>query len=221
MLVLGVGLAPAGAATHRPRSQAARSPERAATYTLTMPTREMVSLIRGQIFTDSGRFYPCRGNSACSAWGHDIALSNPQVAVDGPRLVFSVHLVGTYAINQFFAPGVAGDLVVSGVPIVRGNKVGLTQSTASATPTSDVAFRAFLEATHSQVEAMLDQSPGFDLAQYLAYAASDPAIPPPRLPNVQCVDASRIHLQSVATQPAAGAVDAVVLVDPPAPGGRC
>jgi len=65
---------------------------------------------------------------------------------------------------------------------------------------------------------MLDQSPGFDLGQYLAAAAADPRLPPPRLPNTSCVDASQVQVQSVATQPAAGAINAVVTV---ASGGRC
>jgi hypothetical protein len=190
------------------------------TYKLTMATHDLVELVRGQVFVDSGRFRPCRANPACSNWGSDIILTSPNITVDGPRLVFSVHLVGNYAMSQFFAATVTGDLIVSGVPVPRGNRVVLTQSAAAASATSDLAFRAFLEATHRRIETMLDQAPGFDLAQYLSYAASDPAIPPPRLPNVSCVDPSQIQLQTIATQPATSAVVAVVAVGPPPP-GKC
>lgn len=191
-----------------------------ATYTLVVPTRQLVNTLRGQLFTDSGRFYPCRTNPACSAWGHDIALSSPSLAIDGTRLVFSVHMLGTYALNQFFAATVAGDLILSGVPVARGNHVVLTQTVAAASESSDMAFRAFLQAMHPRIESMIEESPGFDLPQYLAYAASDPGMPPPRLPNVSCVDASQIQVQSVATIPTSSALTATVLVGPPPP-GKC
>jgi len=184
----------------------------AAVYTVAVPTAELVQLMRAQVFTDSGRFYPCRANPSCAAWGHDIALSQPEVSVDGPRVVFSVHLLGSYAINQFFTPTVAGDLIISGVPVVRNNKVVLSEAEASAGPSSDVTFRAFLEATHGRIESMLEQSSGFDLAGYLAYSASDPDAPPPRLPNVRCVDPQQIQVQSVATQPQISTINAVVNV---------
>ncbi len=80
-------------------------------YTLTMPTAQMVVVLRTELFVDSGRLYPCRGNPACSSWGHDLALSAPGVKIDGPRLVFTVHVAGSYAINAMFAPSIAGDLV--------------------------------------------------------------------------------------------------------------
>ena len=195
-------------------------PAAPATYTLTVATRELVSTLRGQVFTDSGRFYPCRTNPSCSSWGQDIALSSPNLSVSGPRIVFSVHLVGTYAMSQFFAATVAGDLIISGVPTARGNHVVMTQTAAAASETSDMAFRAFLEATHTRVESMIEQSPGFDLAQYLAYAASDARLPPPRLPNVNCLDPSQIEVQSVSTMPASSAVTATVSVSPPPP-GKC
>ena len=86
----------------------------APTYTLIVPTRDLVDLLRGQLFTDSGRFYPCRTNPQCSAWGQDIAVSSPDISIDGQRLVFSVHPAGSYAMAQFFTPTVAGDLVILG-----------------------------------------------------------------------------------------------------------
>ena len=61
-------------------------------YTVAMPTSQLLEIVRGQVFTDSGRFFPCRVNPACATWGKDIAVSNPQIAINGPRLVFSVHL---------------------------------------------------------------------------------------------------------------------------------
>jgi hypothetical protein len=189
-------------------------------YTLTVPTRELVSTLQDQVFIDSGRFFPCRTNPSCSSWGHDIALSSPRLSIDGQRLVFSVRLVGTYAMSQFFAATVAGDLIISGVPAVRGNHVALAETAVAASDASDATFRAFLEVMHTRIESMIDQSPGFDLAQYLAYAASDPRLPPPRLPNVNCVDPSQIKLQSVSTMPAASALTATVLVGPPPP-GKC
>ena len=193
---------------------------RAAAYTLTVPTRDLVDLLRGQLFTDSGRFYPCRTNPQCSAWGHDIAVSSPSISIDGPRLVFSVHLVGSYAMAQFFTPTIAGDLVISGVPTVRTNRVVLTQSAVSTTQSSDMTFRTFLEAVHPRIESMINQAPGFDLAQYLSYSAADPDLPPPRLPHTPCVDPSQIQVQSVSTQPAASAITAIVSVSP-APPGKC
>lgn len=191
-----------------------------ATYTLSVPTQELVDLLRGQLFIDSGRFYPCRTNPSCSAWGQDIALSAPSLSVEGARLVFSVHLVGTYSMSQFFAATIGGDLIVSGVPTARGTHVVLTQTNVSAGPASDMTFRTFLQAMHAQIESMIERSPGFDLAQYLSYSAADPDLPPPRLPNVRCVDPSQIQVQSVATVPASSAVSAVVSVGPPPP-GKC
>jgi hypothetical protein len=225
-VISGENHAPAPSARRRPAEPIARDAGghlragRGPAYTLTVPTRDLVDLLRGQLFADSGRFYPCRTNPQCSAWGRDIAVSSPNISIDGPRLVFSVHLVGSYAMAQFFTPTVAGDLVISGVPTVRTNRVVLTQSAVSTTQSSDMTFRTFLEAVHPRIESMIDQAPGFDLAQYLSYSAADPDLPPPRLPHTPCVDPSQIQVQSVSTQPATSAITAIVAVSP-APPGKC
>lgn len=189
-------------------------------YTVTMPTAQMVSLLKTQLFVDSGRLYPCRGNPACSAWGQNLALSAPTVQIDGPRLVFSVHVSGTYAINSMIAPSIAGDLVVSAVPVARDGLIHTTQSNVQAGPTSDITFQAFVQTVHGQLEQMLNEKGALDLAQYLAMSARDPKLPPPRLPGVTCVDRSQIHLQSIATEPASSSVTAMVLVSPPPPGSH-
>lgn len=194
---------------------ASAHPVRAGTYPLTVTTAQMIAVIRDQLFTDSGRFYPCRVNTACQSWGHDVALSAPNITVDGSRVVFSVHMTGTYALNQFVVPRVAGDLIVSGVPVLHGNNVGLTQSDAQAGGASDMTFRAFVEATRSKIQSTIDGSPGFNLADYLVSSTADPQLPPPRLPGPGCVKASQIQVKSIATQPNPAAVGAVVVVAPP------
>jgi hypothetical protein len=198
-------------------AQAAPDPR---SYTLAMPTAQMVSVLRAELFVDSGRMYPCRGNPACSSWGHDLALSAPGVKVDGPRLVFSVHVAGSYAINAMFAPSIAGDLIVSAVPVARDGLIHVTQSAVQAAPTSDIVFQGFVQTVHGQIEQMLNDKGTLDLAQYLAMSAKDPKLPPPRLPGVSCVEPSQIQVQSVATDPAASAVKAMVTVSPPAAGSR-
>ncbi len=168
-------------------------------YQLSVPTDTLVAVLREELFTDSGRFYPCRVNTACTSWGNDVVVSAPKIAVDGPRIVFSVHMTGTYTMNQFFAPKVAGDLIVSGVPVLHANKVGLSQTSAAAGSASDAAFRTFIELMRQRIESMIDESPGFDLAQYLASSTADPQLPPPRLPARGCVSASQIQLTSIGT----------------------
>jgi len=181
-------------------------------YTVAMTTSQLLEIVRGQVFTDSGRFFPCRANPSCSAWGQDIALSAPQIAINGERLVFSVHLTGSYTLNQFLSATVTGDLIVSGVPSVRANKVVLTQSSASASDASDVTFKTFLQAMHTRIESMIDQSAGFDLAQYLSMSASDSHLPPPRLPGIHCVQATDVGIQSVAANAPRSSVEAQVTV---------
>jgi hypothetical protein len=177
----------------------------------------MVSVLREELFTDSGRFYPCRINTACTSWGNDIVLSAPNVTVDGPRIVFSVHMTGTYSMNQFFTPRVSGDLIVSGVPVLHGSNVGLSQAAVAASTASDMAFRTFVEVERPRIESMIDQSPGFNLADYLVSSTANPQLPPPRLPTRGCVAASQISVTSVATQPTPPSVDAVVVVAPSSP----
>jgi hypothetical protein len=189
-------------------------------YTLAMPTAQMVSILKTELFVDSGRLYPCRGNPACSSWGHDLALSAPGVKVDGPRVVFTVHVSGSYAINAMFAPSIAGDLVVSSVPVARNGLIHMTQSAVQAAPTSDIVFQGFVQTVHGQVEQMLNDKGTLDLAQYLAMSAKDPKLPPPRLPGVSCVEPSQIQVQSVATDPPSSSVMAMVLVNAPAAGSR-
>ena len=189
-------------------------------YTLTMPTAQMVALLRTQLFVDSGRLYPCRGNPACSAWGQNLALSAPGVQVNGPRLVFSVHVSGTYALNAMIAPSIAGDLIVSAVPVARDGLIHVTQSNVQPGPTSDITFQAFVQTVHGQLEQLLNDKGTLDLAQYLAMSAKDPKLPPPRIPGVKCVDRSQIRVESIATDPASSAVTASVLVSPPPPGTR-
>jgi hypothetical protein len=187
-------------------------------YILTMPTAQMVSLLRTQLFVDSGRLYPCRGNPACASWGQNLALSAPSVQINGPRLVFSVHVSGTYALNAMIAPAIAGDLIVSAVPVARDGLIHVTQSNVQPGATSDITFQAFVQTVHGQLEQMLNDKGTLDLAQYLAMSAKDPRLPPPRLPGVKCVDRSQIHVQSIATDPASSAVTASVVVNPPPPG---
>jgi hypothetical protein len=189
-------------------------------YTLTMPTAQMVSVLRTELFVDSGRLYPCRGNPACSSWGHDLALSAPGVKVDGPRVVFTVHVAGSYAINAMFAPSIAGDLVVSTVPVARNGLIHITQANVQAAPTSDIVFQGFVQTVHGQLEGLLNDKGTLDLAQYLAMSAKDPRLPPPRLPGVSCVEPSQIQVQSIATDPGASAVTAMVTVSQAAGGGK-
>lgn len=183
-------------------------------YTVTAPTAQMVALMQSQVFTDAGKYYPCRNNPSCSSWGQSIVLSDPQMSINGARIVFSVHLVGTYGVNQYLAAGVAGDLIVSGVPVVSDNRIRLSQASVEAGK-ADFTFQAFVEATHARMEQMVSQQGGFDLAQYLSSSARDPRLPPPRLPGIRCVDASEIKLQTVATDPGASAISATVLAPPP------
>jgi hypothetical protein len=189
-------------------------------YTLAMPTAQMVSVLTTELFVDSGRLYPCRGNPACSSWGHDLALSAPGVKIDGPRLVFTVHVSGTYAINAMFAPSIAGDLVVSAVPVARDGLIHVTQSAVQAGPASDIVFQGFVQTVHGQIEQMLNDKGTLDLAQYLAMSAKNPKLPPPRLPGVSCVDPSQIQVQSVATDPPSSSVRAMVTVNAPAAGSH-
>lgn len=182
-------------------------------YTLAMPTAQMVSVLKAELFVDSGRFYPCRSNPACSSWGNDLALSAPGMKVDGPRVVFTVHVSGSYAINAMFAPSVAGDLVVSAVPVARNGLIHVTQSAVHAGPASDIVFQGFVQTVRGQVEQMLNDKGTLDLAQYLAMSAKDPKLPPPRLPGVSCVEPSQIQVQSVATDPPSSSITAIVQVN--------
>jgi hypothetical protein len=197
---------------------AASAPD-ARSYSLAVPTSELQELVMTQLFTDSGRFYPCRSIPSCASWGQNIALSAPSVQVDGTRLVFAVHVSGSYAINQMFAPTVAGNLIVSAVPVVRQGVIHLSLSSVRSGP-GDVTFQAFVEAVHTQVEQIINDKGAVDIAPYLAMSARDPSLPPPRIPGVTCVDRSQIHVQSVATDPAASAITTTVLVDPPPPGHK-
>jgi hypothetical protein len=189
-------------------------------YTLATPVADLIALVRAQVFTDAGRYYPCRGNPSCAAWGESIALSDPALSIDGTRLVFSVKMVGTYAVSPYFAPQVAGTLVVSGVPVVIDNRVRLSDAKVDAGP-SDVTFQAFVQATHVRMEKMVTESGGFDLAQYLASGSRDPRLPPPRLPGLHCVDSTEIHLQTVQADAGAAAITAVVVGPSATPRRAC
>lgn len=185
-------------------------------YTLTVPTADVLALVRQFAFTDSGRAYPCRDNPACSAWGQNLILTSPTLGVDGPRLTASMHVTGTYPINQFFEPQVAGDVVISAIPVVRNNVVYLTATHIEPGP-GDMTFRGFIGVVHTRMEQMLEERASFDLAQYLAAASRDPRFPPPRLPDVTNVDVTQIDVRSVATQVSPAAVVATVAVRPPPP----
>jgi hypothetical protein len=178
-------------------------------YTLATPVADLVTLVRAQVFTDGGRYYPCRGNPSCSAWGQNIALSDPALTIDGARLVFSVKMVGTYALSPYIAPQVTGTLIVSGVPVVSDNRVRLSAAKVDAGP-SDVTFQAFVQATHERMEKMVSESGGFDLAQYLASASRDPRLPPPRLPGLHCVDPTEMQVQNVQTDAGGATITAAV-----------
>lgn len=189
---------------------ASRAPETQA-YTLTVPTAELLALLKTQLFTDSGRFYPCRNNPSCASWGEDLALSSPSVRIDGPRLMFAVHVTGTYAFNQMLAPSVSGDLIVSAIPFVRSGLVHLMQSSVRAGE-GDLTFQAFVQGAHSQIESLLNEKSSLDLTQYLAMTSRDPRLPPPRIPGQTCLDPAQIHVISVTTDPPTSAMSAMVTV---------
>jgi hypothetical protein len=198
----------------------AGAPAAPGSYTLTTPVADLLALLRTQVFTDGGRFYPCRGNPSCSAWGENIALSNPALEIDGARIKFSVKMVGTYAINPYFSPQVAGTLIVSGVPVVQDNKVRLSEARVEAGP-SDVTFQAFVQATHAKAEQMVSQSGGFDLAQYLSNASRDPRLPPPRLPGLHCVDPTEIQVQTIQADQGTAALTTMVVAPASTPHRAC
>ena len=181
-------------------------------YTLTVTTAALLQTLRQVAFTDSGRAFPCRHNPACASWGDDLAASHPQLAVDGPRMVLSVHVAGTYAVNQFFAAQIAGDLTASAIPIIERGVVHFTASQVAAGPDGDVTFRAFVGALHIQLEEMVNQRATFDLATYLAAASRNPALPPPRIPDLACLDPAQIVVRQVGTQPSPAALVAAVTV---------
>jgi hypothetical protein len=112
-----------------------------------------------------------------------------------------------------FAPSIAGDLVVSTVPVARNGLIHITQANVQAAPTSDIVFQGFVQTVHGQLEGLLNDKGTLDLAQYLAMSAKDPRLPPPRLPGVSCVEPSQIQVQSIATDPGASAVTAMVTVN--------
>lgn len=198
----------------------AGGPTAPGSYTLTTPVADLLALLRTQVFTNGGRFYPCRGNPSCSAWGENIALSDPALSIDGDRLKFSVKMVGTYAINPYFAPQVTGTLIVSGVPVVQDNKVRLSDPRVEAGP-SDVSFQAFVQATHVKAEQMVSQSGGFDLAQYLSNASRDPRLPPPRLPGLHCVDPTEIQVQTIQADAGSAALTTTVTAPASTPHRAC
>jgi hypothetical protein len=189
-------------------------------YTVNTPVADLTALLKSQVFTNAGRYYPCRGNPSCSAWGENIALSDPSLTIEGPRLRFTVKMVGTYAINPYIAPQVTGVLIVSGVPVVQDNRIRLSEPKVEAGP-SDVTFQAFVEATHVKAEQMVSQSGGFDLAQYLSNASRDPRLPPPRLPGLHCVDPAEIQVQAIEADPAAAAIRATVVAPAATPHRAC
>ena len=117
------------------------------------------------------------------------------MTVDGPRVALSVHVSGTYPINQYFAPEIAGDLTVSAVPVVDQGLVHVTQAQVTASPNSDMTFRAFIGAFHANMEQLLNQRGVFDLASYLALASRNPNLPPPRIPGLTCLDVAQIAIQ--------------------------
>jgi hypothetical protein len=175
-------------------------------------TAALLQTLRQLAFTDSGRAFPCRHNPACASWGDDLAASHPRIAVEGPRVVLSIHVTGTYVVNQFLAPQVDGDLMASAIPVVDHGLVHLTASQVAAGPSGDVTFRAFVGAFHTQLEEMLNQRGTFDLANYLAAASRNPALPPPRIPDLACLDPAQIAVLQVGTQPTPAALVAAVTV---------
>jgi hypothetical protein len=181
-------------------------------YTLTVTTATLLQTVRQLAFTDSGRAYPCRHNPACSSWGDALAASRPGITVDGPRVVLSIHVTGTYVVNEFIAPQVDGDLTASAIPVVERGLVHLTASQVAAGPNGDVTFRAFVGAFHTQLEEMLNQRAAFDLASYLAAASRNPALPPPRIPDLSCLDPAQIAVRQVGTQPSPAGLTAAVTV---------
>jgi hypothetical protein len=184
-------------------------------YTLTMTTAEMNQMLEAQLFTQGGRAYPCKNNPACSAWGDDLAMSHPAISVDGPRVLLTTHVDGTYPINQFFAPQIAGDLTIAAIPVIVGGLVHLTQAQITANPASDMTFRAFIVAFHTNMENVIDQRGVFDLASYLASASRNTNLPPPRIPDLTCLDPAQIAVERIGTQSDPAALTAAVTVHLP------
>jgi len=81
-----------------------------------------------------------------------------------------------------------------GAPVITGNRLGLTGLTLV---TEGYTCQAALAVAEAQVRSGIASHP-WDLAERLARASTNPALPGPRLPGTGCISQDQIQLQSVA-----------------------
>jgi hypothetical protein len=85
-------------------------------------TADLVNEIKTRLFTDSGRWFPCRTLDCGDDGAKDLYLENPRVAVMGGNLVIDAHLSGHYS-WLFLSPGLTGDLRFIVEPFVDKNTI--------------------------------------------------------------------------------------------------
>lgn len=100
---------------------------------LFIPRADVEAEIKKALFTDQGRFYPCRNGVECDRYGRNAYLYNPRLAFKAGYAVLRMDLAGH---GEFWKlrPGVSGSIEVAGIPRLVNNKlylVNLTMETQS------------------------------------------------------------------------------------------
>lgn len=93
-----------------------------------VPRAEVEKEFKKALFTENGRFYPCRQAKECGDYGRDVYLFNPQLSFRAGYIVVRMDIAGT---GQFWRlrPGVSGSVEVAGVPKLVKNKLYLSNVT--------------------------------------------------------------------------------------------
>ena len=127
---------------------------------------DLERVLREHVFTDDGKYYPCRGSGNCDA-GSDLYLEWPSISVSNGWIVLKVHLSG-HGRFLFLRPGITGDVYATARPVIEDGVLKLeglhldVQSANVITKVLDARGRAAIEATlqakaHFPLQAKLDE----------------------------------------------------------------
>jgi hypothetical protein len=168
-----------------------------------LPIKELETELKKQIFTDSGRFYPCKKDSGdCGRYGRELYLESPSLLLDGAWTIAKVHLSG-HGNAWLFRPGITGTIILSGVPTVENDTFSL-KSVVLEVESRNFILNYLNQRFGDRLVELIEKNSTIDLNPHYeeAVAQIDQLFPLRWGPGYLDLDASQLKIKYLGVDPA-------------------
>lgn len=129
-------------------------------------TADILAELQAKLFTDDGRYFPCRYPNPCADDADDIYIEWPELSAVGGWIVFKAHVAGHVPGFWFIRPGITGEIIAYGAPKVEGDALSF-DSLALETQSSDWLFNLGADKLRDKLTTDLKEKAKYDLTPQL------------------------------------------------------